>query len=200
MSPRTKEQFEHIRDGRREELLLAALKVFSRRGLAATKIGDIAEAAGMSHGLVYHYFPSKEEIFAELVRMAISGSAQAVRQLDALPLGPLEKIRAIGTAVLKTIGEDDSTAYFFFLMMQACLSDANPPEVRDMIRTATEPTDILLRIVKEGQATGCIREGDPEQLVDVFWATVQGLAVYKIGGGNNFSMPDGGLLVRLFEK
>ena len=47
------------RERRREEILRAALRLFVRKGYAGTKVGDIAEAVGMSTGLMFHYFESK---------------------------------------------------------------------------------------------------------------------------------------------
>lgn len=61
--PRKSELNQELRDARKEQILKAALIVFARRGMVATKISDIAKEAGLSHGLVYHYFNSKEEIF-----------------------------------------------------------------------------------------------------------------------------------------
>lgn len=49
---------------RREELLAAAKEVFAGSGFVGTTVGDVARAAGVSHGTVYVYFPSKEELFA----------------------------------------------------------------------------------------------------------------------------------------
>jgi AcrR family transcriptional regulator len=47
----------------RERIIIdAALKVFSTKGYASTRMADIAVAAGMSYGLVYHYFQTKEKI------------------------------------------------------------------------------------------------------------------------------------------
>jgi AcrR family transcriptional regulator len=199
MSPRSKEQYEQIKDERREQILYAALRVFSRRGLAATKIGDVAEAAGLSHGLVYHYFESKDAIFVELVRRAVRGAAVSLSEIEQLPLEPLDKIRAISSSVLAGIESSADSAYYFFLMMQAYVSDANPAEVKELMRGSNEPSEILLRIVREGQARGQIREGDPAGYVLAFWATVQGLAVYRVSMGESLKMPDSGLLVRMFE-
>lgn len=200
MSPRSKEQNEQIKDERREQLLLASLKVFSHRGLAATKIGDIAAAAGMSHGLVYHYFKSKDDIFLELVRRATWGAASSMLELEKLPLEPLEKIRAITLATLKGIDESADAAYYFFLMIQVYVSDAGPEEVMQMLKDFNVPAQVMLRIVTEGQAKGQIRRGDPGEFVTAYWAAVQGLAVYKIAQGEHFKMPDGNLLVGIFEK
>ena len=51
----------------RTQILEAALKLFSHRGYGATSVRDIAEAAGVSKGNVYHHFPDKESIFRALL-------------------------------------------------------------------------------------------------------------------------------------
>src|SRR5690242_14086571 len=51
-----------IRDTRREEIIIAARDLFSRKGYHGTSMPDIARAAGISTGLIYYVFPSKEEI------------------------------------------------------------------------------------------------------------------------------------------
>src|SRR5215217_6740993 len=47
---------------RRRAILDAAVRVFARKGAHATRVGDIAAEAGVSHGLLYHYFRSKEDV------------------------------------------------------------------------------------------------------------------------------------------
>lgn len=51
----------------RTQILDAALKLFSHKGYGATSVSDIADAAGLSKGNVYHHFPDKETIFRELL-------------------------------------------------------------------------------------------------------------------------------------
>lgn len=51
----------------RKQILDASLKLFSHRGYGATSVNDIAEAAGLSKGNVYHHFPDKEAIFRALL-------------------------------------------------------------------------------------------------------------------------------------
>ena len=53
---------------RRRELLDAAARVFARKGFHASRVGDIAEEAGVAHGLLYHYFRSKEEVLETIFR------------------------------------------------------------------------------------------------------------------------------------
>ncbi|MDR1780996.1 MAG: TetR/AcrR family transcriptional regulator [Tannerella sp.] len=60
--PRTKEQYEKIRQERRELIRETALKLFATKGYAATSINEIAQSAGISKGLMYNYFASKEDV------------------------------------------------------------------------------------------------------------------------------------------
>jgi len=53
---------------RRRELLDAAVRVFAEKGFHASRVGDIAEEAGVAHGLLYHYFRSKEEVLETIFR------------------------------------------------------------------------------------------------------------------------------------
>ncbi|MCL6627892.1 MAG: TetR/AcrR family transcriptional regulator, partial [Alicyclobacillus shizuokensis] len=58
--PRTEKVNQQIRDERKEQILAAAAEVFARNGYVGTRIDDIASAAGISKGLIYHYFGGKE--------------------------------------------------------------------------------------------------------------------------------------------
>jgi AcrR family transcriptional regulator len=67
MSPRTKEQFEKIRETSRTEILNAALELFAKNGFHATSISQIAEKAGISKGLMYNYFKSKDDLLKNII-------------------------------------------------------------------------------------------------------------------------------------
>jgi AcrR family transcriptional regulator len=63
MSPMTKAQTSKIREKRRRQILNAAWKVFSQKGLDAANVSDVASMAGVSYGTVYYYFDSKDDLF-----------------------------------------------------------------------------------------------------------------------------------------
>lgn len=67
MSPRTKEQLEIIREAKSKQIGEAALKLFASKGYQNTSIREIAIEAGVSKGLIYNYFTSKEEILSTLI-------------------------------------------------------------------------------------------------------------------------------------
>ena len=74
----------------RESLLVAARRVFEEQGYGATRMGDIAAAAGVSHGTVYTYFDTKESVLAAVVQEVIDDLMAALRASNAAD--PLERI------------------------------------------------------------------------------------------------------------
>ena len=71
MSPRTEKQFEDIRQEKRQLIMNTALELFANNGYENTSVGDIAKAAGISKGLLYNYFRSKEELLETILNQGI---------------------------------------------------------------------------------------------------------------------------------
>jgi AcrR family transcriptional regulator len=67
MSPRTKKQFENIRKEKEKIILETALSLFAKNGYAPTSVSMIAKEAGISKGLMYNYFSSKEELLKMII-------------------------------------------------------------------------------------------------------------------------------------
>lgn len=67
MAPRTAAQFEQIRKERKAEILDAALHVFAEEGYHSASVSKVAKRAGVSKGLMYNYFHSKEQVLMTLV-------------------------------------------------------------------------------------------------------------------------------------
>jgi len=67
MSPRTKQQFEEIRENKRALIMRCALELFANKGYYSTSIKEIANKARISKGLLYNYFQSKEELLQEII-------------------------------------------------------------------------------------------------------------------------------------
>jgi AcrR family transcriptional regulator len=64
-------KFRRLPEERPGQILDAALRVFADRGIAAAKLEEIAQLAGVSKGTIYLYFPSKEDLFREVVRQKV---------------------------------------------------------------------------------------------------------------------------------
>lgn len=71
MSPRTRKQFEDIREEKRDLIINAALRLFADTGYHATSISKIAKEASISKGLMYNYFESKEDLLISIMDLFV---------------------------------------------------------------------------------------------------------------------------------
>lgn len=163
---------EQQKEKRREEILDAALDLFIRKGYAGTKISDIAEQVGMSTGLLFHYFPSKEKLYEELVAIGISGPTNMIAAVSVPPLQFFEDAAEQILGFLKTA---PFVAKMFVLMRQTFYSEAVPQGVGALLEgfDIYAPTTLL---IQKGQAEGSIRPGDPYALALAYWCAIQGIA------------------------
>ena len=148
---------EHGRE-RKQQLLDAAADLFAERGYSATRIADICRAAGVAKGLFYWYFPTKGDLFVELVRTMRLG----LRRAQAAVMDPdaevLERI-ALGTeASVRYMAEH--AAYFALIDVERA-----DPALADVL---TEGRDIYLddvtALIEQGQREGSFPDVDPTLL------------------------------------
>ena len=198
MAPRSEESNTQIKDDRQKQILSSALKVFIHKGFAAAKMSDIATEAGISYGLMYHYFQSKEEIYAELVKDAIDSSRCVIEQVKADDKEPIDKMRALVARIFKSVGQQQSAGYYFVLMMEAMTSGAYPVQAIKHSHGSERPFEMLVRVIEQGQHKGQIAQGDPAQLVYTFFSAILGLASLKVSGTIE-TMPDPEILMRIFQ-
>jgi AcrR family transcriptional regulator len=74
--PRTKKQFEEIRESSKGKILSVALELFAKKGYHATSISQIAQKAKISKGLMYNYFASKEKLLDEIIQHGFNSLAE----------------------------------------------------------------------------------------------------------------------------
>lgn len=198
MVPRNVEQNQKIRDERKEQILESALKAFAQKGLASTKISDIAQQVGLSHGLIYHYFKSKDDIFTELIKTAIANSTNIFKYILEMDGTPLERIQNLTEVILTQAFQNDGP-YYFYLMIQAFTSEAVPEAVKKIIFEDDQANLInyLLPVLIEGQKKGQIVAEDPVSLAITYLALIQGLAISQMQ--NNVPLPTTEMVMRLFK-
>jgi len=91
MSPRTAEQNEEIRQQTRQQIVDAAFELFANEGFSKTSIAAVAKKAGVSKGLIYHYFDSKQAILEAIFNQLVALGDDMMNFPD--EFGPAEKIR-----------------------------------------------------------------------------------------------------------
>ena len=199
--PRNKEANQKVKDERRDQILSSALSLFATRGLSATKISDIAVKTGMSQGLIYHYYKSKEEIFTWLIGSAMQKMNDAALNLEKLPISAKEKIIIAIEGLLKGFDQNADTANYYFLITQTALSEAYPEEAKEIIRTQNDVKyEVITRILMEGQVDGTIHNHDAKEMATLFFSSINGLALNKAIYGSRFKMPESTILLSMFLK
>lgn len=190
-----------MKEERKQKILSSATKLFAINGLAATKISDIAKSCGMSQGLLYHYYNSKEEIFTEIISYAFTNLNLAVKSLEKMKLSSAEKIKLALTNLLDGIKNNEETGYYHLLIAQATASESIPEESKKIINSMSdEPYKAIARILRKGQKEKSIIDFDAKELSVVFWNTIKGLAIYKASHQQNAKMPKPEILFNLFLR
>lgn len=196
---RNHEQNERARDERRDQILQAALGLFATRGLGSTKISDIAGGVGISQGLLYHYFASKDAIYVELIREAFERLNAAAKGLAGTVMTPRAKIETALEQLLRDVEADERFAHHVLLIAQAAISDDLPAEAKDLIARNQEiPYRVVTGILAEGQADGSVRDHDAADLSVLFWSIVRGLALYRATRGRVFERSGAEVLKDVF--
>src|SRR3954467_9879755 len=93
---------------RRDELLELAALMFAERGLRATTVRDIADAAGILSGSLYHHFDSKESMVDEILRQFLDGLFDRYREIVARELDPRGTLEAVVIASFQAIDEHNA--------------------------------------------------------------------------------------------
>ncbi|WP_437693862.1 TetR/AcrR family transcriptional regulator [Sorangium sp. So ce176] len=177
MCPRSAEQFEQIKDERRRALLGAARAVFGRKGFAAAKIADIAAQAGISHGLVYHYYPEKESLFAATVEASAEGWELLMALERAREGTPWERLVYVCGRMIAGLREEPE----HLLMTVHVVAEDASPVLSDLLRRfRLRVLGDLEAMIQEGQRAGEVAQGPSAELTRALVAIIQGLAVNRL--------------------
>jgi AcrR family transcriptional regulator len=171
--PRTQAANQRIREEQRAKILDSARKVFARKGMAAT-MADVAAEASVSQGLAYRYFASKEALFHELVEQSVQSGIAGIQRIPQMPGTPGERLGFLVSMAWEGRREHPES---YQLMYQVLSDEATSDNIRELIgRQGQIYQDMLRQLIVEGQAAGEVAAGDPDQLVIVFLACLDGLS------------------------
>jgi AcrR family transcriptional regulator len=140
---------------RKLQLLDAATTLFSSKGYAHTRIADICAAAGVAKGLFYWYFPTKESLFAELVRSMRTQLRRAQAAAMDADADPVTRIRQGTEASVIFMAQHRS----YFALLDVERAD---DKLAGLLRDGSDVyAKDVVKLVREAQELSLVADGDP---------------------------------------
>ena len=136
---------------KRRLILDAAVRVFARDGFHTSRVGDIAEEAGVAHGLLYHYFSSKNEVLLTVFSENWSDLLVRFETVEDSDEPADEKLHGLVKILLRTWRNDP--ALVTVMVREVGRSPHLATQVDDIGRAFA----VIQRVVEQGQADGVFR-------------------------------------------
>ena len=152
---------------KRKRILDAAVRVFAEHGYHGARVGDIAKDAGVAHGLLYHYFASKDEVLRTIFVENWGELIARFRAVEAADEPAEAKLEGIAKILLRTWRNDP--ALVTVMVREVARSQLLQEQVEDVREAFT----ILERVIEEGQSTGVFRRDLDARLAS--WVVYGGL-------------------------
>jgi AcrR family transcriptional regulator len=167
---------------KRAEILSAAARTFARHGYRETNLARVADAAGMGKSSLYHYFPTREALFAALVRDLMERETATFDEIISMPRPALERLRQLLDALASLL---DGWADAGPLLLDCLRETAGRGALR---RTFRKVRGSLAQLIRDGQREGAFAAGDPEALAAAMLACMDGpllLELFEPGSGRS---------------
>jgi AcrR family transcriptional regulator len=140
-----------VAEEKRRLILDAAAGVFARKGFHTSRVGDIAEEAGVAHGLLYHYFSSKDEVLDTIFREHWTALLDRLHAVEADGDSAVEQLRRVAAILLRGwLTEPD-------VVCVVVREIARSPELTARVEDLVRPIGAIRRIIERGQANGEFR-------------------------------------------
>jgi AcrR family transcriptional regulator len=175
--------------GRHQEILEAAARVITARGLAETRISDIAERCGVSPGLILYYFESKDRLLVEALTSANDQFylrlSREMRRMDSAKQ-QLERLVELSVpGLLPEYERLDEWALWIEIWVRA-LRDPKLAQEREVLDRRWRQS--IADIIRHGRSTGEFPDGeDADQLGLELGAMIDGLAIQVLMNDTTFS-------------
>ena len=160
----------------------AAVRVFAAKGYHTCRVGDIAEEAGIAHGLLYHYFSSKEEVLQTVFRDNWAELLEAFGRIESSDEPPVEQLEAIAKTLLRAWRDRPD------IVRVMVREVARSPQLQGQVDEIRAGFLVIQRVIERGQADGSFRPDIDARLASwVFYGGLEELLTGWVLG----QLPDG---------
>jgi AcrR family transcriptional regulator len=155
---------------KRRQILDAAARVFARKGFHTSRVGDIAEEAGVAHGLLYHYFASKDEVLDTIFREHWTSLLDRLHAVEGSDESGVEQLRGVAAVLLRGWLDEPETVSVVIREV------ARSPQISERVEELVRPIGAIRRIIEHGQRTGEFRSDlDADTAAIVFYGGIDEL-------------------------
>src|SRR3954454_1380103 len=174
LSPSMSHHIDNGQQDRRNQILGAAFSCFAKRGFHQTSMHDISAEAGISVGLIYRYFESKEAVISAMAdcrKKVLQELLERARQAPTLA----EALEIVFTSHCCDSSPQLQSAFVIDLYNEA---SRNPPlaeMVRDIVSTAMDGVTEL--VARSPEMQNCSHNLSPRELVELIFATTRGMMI-----------------------
>lgn len=170
------------KEARPAELMAAALELFVEKGFVGTRLEDVAARAGVSKGTLYLYFDSKEALFKAVIREGIVPILEeGAGLIDAFKGTTVDLLRVLIGEWWQRIGNTPLAGVPKLMISES----GNFPELATYYNNAviTRGRDLMRRTLQRGIASGEFRAVDVETAIDVIFAPVTMMVIWRYSLG-----------------
>lgn len=191
------------KEKRREKIVLSGLKVFCEKGYDSATIDDIVKKAKCSHGLFYHYFKSKKEIFDEVSVLRGKNTNDFLEEVIKTDCNYVEKLKRLTEYTFSNIKKDELFAYRYYFFVSTVFTKAESGELPE--KPDTPPHLKLYDFFKEGIMYGDFTDKyGATECVRLYNSIVQGATLCFIlcpkEFKKNFTFPSTQFITDVFKK
>jgi len=173
------ERKEREKERRRQQIIVAAKRVFSEKGFNKATMEDIAQEAELSPGTLYLYFKNKEELYASLSLRILQYLHIRVEHVNKEDLNPEQKLDALIEAMYDVYAFDPLILINMFHLQSSetlkNLSEKLMGEIEDLSRKSI---GAIAAVFEEGINAGVFIDRHPVALADIFWALFSGVILW----------------------
>jgi TetR/AcrR family transcriptional regulator, fatty acid metabolism regulator protein len=157
-------------EDKRRQILDAAVRVFARKGFHASRVGDIAEEAGVAHGLLYHYFDSKDLVLEAVFHENWSVLIERIASVEQSDEPAADQLRHISAIILRT------WLHLPDVVRVVIREFGRSPELAERIAELTQPIELIQRVIERGVERGEFRQDiDPRAAATVVYGGIDEL-------------------------
>lgn len=181
MSPRTKEQVDILRNEKENLIMEVALKLFAENGFESTSVSSIAKEAGISKGLMYNYFESKEDLLHRIVIGSIYNYLKVLQVEDANHIKKEEVIVFINQNLDSVKNETVFFKLYFSLSFQPQVFSLLEKEIMEVFNPIIET--FVNYYTQQGYA-------NPMAKARFLFATLDGVGIHYIIDNEHFPLEE----------